>query len=428
VSLPLILIVDDHPEHLTALGELLAPGHRVRAAASGIKALKLACLAPLPDLILLDVLMPDMDGYEVLAELRARPQTVDVPVIFLCERDGVFDVERGLMLGASDYVSKPVRPAVLLARVRAQIALRQARQALQHLSAPAAGSAAAVAVADPSGFAGSTGSAGSAGQGRHAAAGLAELTDAGHWSAELALALATLAEQREPGARQRGARVRALVAVLLAELRRSGPESHRLAPQQSEALLAGVPLHELGKLALSDGLLQRPDALDAPQWAQMRDHARQGASVIDQALQRVAQDGPVARMLRQASAIALHHHERWDGLGYPDGLTAQAIPLGARLTAVAATLDALTRPRVFRDPVPAQQALDIVVAETGRQFDPSIIDALQRVAPQICACLQTLDLLEPSDAADVPDAPDDRGPAQAAGDPGEPRESGGAGR
>ena len=131
MSLPLVLIVDDNPQNLTVIGELLQPQHAVRVANSGRRALQLARLAPQPDLILLDVMMPEMDGYEVLCALRAASDTAAIPVVFLTALNGSDDEERGLKLGAADYITKPIRPQVLLARVRAQLAQKQTRDAVQ---------------------------------------------------------------------------------------------------------------------------------------------------------------------------------------------------------------------------------------------------------------------------------------------------------
>jgi len=131
VSLPLVLIVDDNPENLTVIGELLQPMHAVRAANSGRRALQLARLTPQPDLILLDVMMPEMDGYEVLRALRASAETASIPVVFLTALNGSEDEERGLMLGAADYITKPIRPQVLLARVHVQLVQKQARDGMQ---------------------------------------------------------------------------------------------------------------------------------------------------------------------------------------------------------------------------------------------------------------------------------------------------------
>lgn len=130
MSQPLVLIVDDNPENLTVIGELLQPHHGVRAANSGRRALQLARLLPRPDLILLDVMMPEMDGHEVLRTLRQAPETADIPVVFLTALNGSDDEERGLMLGAVDYITKPIRPPVLLARVRTHLALKLARDRL----------------------------------------------------------------------------------------------------------------------------------------------------------------------------------------------------------------------------------------------------------------------------------------------------------
>ena len=127
---PTILIVDDTPENLTVLGELLQPTYRVRAANSGRRALQIALTSPTPDLILLDVMMPDMDGYDVLAELRAAPATQKIPVIFVTAMDSTDDEEHGLYQGAVDYITKPIRPSIVLARIRTQLELKQARDIL----------------------------------------------------------------------------------------------------------------------------------------------------------------------------------------------------------------------------------------------------------------------------------------------------------
>ena len=129
-SQPTILIVDDTPENLTVLGELLQPTYRVRAANSGRRALQIALALPTPDLILLDVMMPEMDGYDVLAELRTSPATRNIPVIFVTAMDGTDDEERGLERGAVDYITKPIRPSIVLARIRTQLELKQARDIL----------------------------------------------------------------------------------------------------------------------------------------------------------------------------------------------------------------------------------------------------------------------------------------------------------
>ncbi len=131
MPLPLVLIVDDNPENLTIIGELLQPQHAVRVANSGIKALRLARLLPQPDLILLDVMMPEMDGYQVLRQLREQPETADIPVILLTALNSPDDEERGLLQGAMDYITKPIRPPILLARVRTQLALRQSNELLR---------------------------------------------------------------------------------------------------------------------------------------------------------------------------------------------------------------------------------------------------------------------------------------------------------
>jgi putative two-component system response regulator len=342
VTRPLILIVDDNPENLTVIGELLQPRHAVRAANSGARALVLAAMAPQPELILLDVMMPAMDGYEVLERLRADPLTAEIPVMFLTALDDQADEERGLKLGAVDYVTKPIHPPILLARVNTQLELKQARNLMRDRNA---------------------------------------------WlEAEVALrmrenqlvqdvsihALARLAEIRDPETGNHILRTQGYVRALARRLQHHPRFAETLNEHTIELLAKSAPLHDIGKVGIPDHILLKPGRLDADEWALMQTHASLGAEAIEHAETDVAR--PV-EFLTLAKQIARSHHERWDGKGYPDGLAGDDIPVAARLMALADVFDALISRRVYKPPFPHDQAYQMIVKERGLHFDPDVVQA-----------------------------------------------------
>ena len=342
VTLPLVLIVDDNPENLTVIGELLQPEHAVRAANSGLRALRLARLEPRPDLILLDVMMPEMDGYEVLQLLRAQPETAHIPVIFLTALNGSEDEERGLVKGAMDYITKPIRPPILLARVRAQLELKQARDLMrdrnQWLEAEV----------------------------NRRMAENQRIQDV------TIHALARLAETRDNETGNHILRTQEYVRALARRLQLNPRFANRIDDHLVALLAKSAPLHDIGKVGIPDRILLKPGRLDADEWAIMKTHAQLGADALEHAERDVAH--PV-EFLQCAKLIARSHHERWDGHGYPDGLAGEAIPLPARLMALADVYDALISRRVYKPPFPHEQAFAMIVAERGRHFDPDVVDA-----------------------------------------------------
>ncbi|MDZ5458590.1 response regulator [Azohydromonas lata] len=336
-----VLIVDDNPENLTVLGELLCGPYRVRAANSGARALRLAAQPPVADLVLLDIMMPEMNGYEVLQRLRQEPATRDVPVIFITAMDAVEDEQRGLTLGAVDYITKPLHPAIVLARVQTHLELKRARDLLR----------------------------------RDNALLEAEISRRMHENQVVQdvtiRALARLAETRDNDTGNHILRTQEYVLALA----RRAAALPRLAAQLGEhaiALIAkSAPLHDIGKVGIPDHILLKPGPLTAEEWAVMKTHAALGAAAIDRAVDDLHE--PV-EFLAYARQIALHHHERWDGSGYPEGLAGDAIPLAARLMALADVFDALISRRVYKAPMPAERVRDILAAERGRHFDPDLLD------------------------------------------------------
>lgn len=351
-SVATLLVVDDTPENLTVLAELLAPTYRVLVANSGPRALRLAQSEPRPDLILLDVMMPDMDGYGVLARLKENPATADVPVIFVTAMTAMEEEQRGFDLGAVDYITKPIRPPIVLARVRAQLELKEARDWLKNKNE--------VLEAE-------------------VAARLGEILLIQDVSIH---ALARLAETRDPETGNHIHRTQSYVQVLATHLRPHPRFSTLLSADYIDQLAKSAPLHDIGKVGIPDHILLKPGKLTAAEWAIMKTHARLGSEAIEQAERDAVQ--PVV-FLAIAKEIAHWHHEKWDGSGYPDGLAGDAIPVPARLMALADVFDALISRRVYKPPMPYEQAREIIVGDRGRHFDPDVVDAFLAVYDEFVA-------------------------------------------
>ncbi len=346
MSQPQILIVDDNAENLSVLGELLHGPYRVRAANSGERALALARQQPRPDLILLDVMMPGMSGHEVLTRLREHDATRDVPVIFVTALNALEDEEHGLALGAVDYITKPLRPAIVLARVRAHLELKQARDWLRDQNA-------------------------------FLEAEVARRLGENLLIQEVSIhSLARLAETRDPETGNHLRRTQEYVRTLARQLQPHPRFAAFLSDRNIDLVARSAPLHDIGKVGIPDHILLKPGKLTPEEWEIMKTHAQLGSEAIEQA-ERDA-ERPV-EFLALAKEITRWHHEKWDGSGYPDGLAGDAIPVSARLMALADVFDALICRRVYKPSMPFAQARDIIVAERGRHFDPDMVDAFLAV-------------------------------------------------
>ncbi len=344
VEISTILVVDDLPENIDLLAEILLPYYRVRVANGGARALEAAKSDPRPDLILLDVMMPEMDGHEVLRLLRSDTRTSNIPVIFVTALDSDVEEASGLDLGAADYISKPVRPPVVLARVRTQIELARAREMLR-----AENASLDVEVR------------------RRMRQNLVVQDVAMR-------ALASLAEARDPDTGRHIMRTQLYVKILAEELATYSRFQGYLTPERIELFVKAAPLHDIGKVGIPDDILHKPAKLTPQEWDVMKTHSRIGADAIRRALaEQSNKDG--LEFLEVAAQIADAHHEKWDGSGYPEGLAGEAIPLSARLMAVADVFDALSSKRVYKESFDFERAVSIVTEGRGRHFDPDLVDA-----------------------------------------------------
>lgn len=303
---PRILIVDDEPANLKVLRQVLQDLYRLTFARSGVAALELLDKEQV-DLILLDIMMPDMTGFEVCEQLKANAETQHVPVIFVTALKETIDEETGLNLGAVDYITKPIVPAIVRARVKTHLSLVQA-EALRETQV------------------------------------------------DLIQRLGRAAEYKD---NETGMHVQ-----------RMSRYSHVLAlaagidEETANELMLAAQMHDLGKIAIPDNILLKPGRLDEGEFKKMKAHAQIGADILD---------NPRSQLVALARSIAITHHEKWDGSGYPYGLKGEEIPLEGRIAAIADVFDALTSERPYKQAWSVEQAIALLEDESGKHFDPQLV-------------------------------------------------------
>lgn len=339
---PTVLVVDDTPSNLALMNRLLKDHYNVRIANNGEAGLKLAASGQAPDLILLDVMMPEVDGYEVCRRLKADPTLRDIPVIFLTALSEPGDEEKGLEVGAVDYISKPISPPIVLARVRNHLALKASADFLRDKN-------------------------------KFLEAEVDKRTCEVQAIQDVTiLAMASLAETRDNDTGNHIRRTQFYVKALAEKLKDHPRFSHYLTPHNIDMLYKSAPLHDIGKVGIPDRILLKPGRFDPDEFEIMKTHSVLGRDAIEHAERSL---GTRVEFLTTAKEIALYHHEKWDGTGYPHGLAGDAIPICARLMAVADVYDALICRRIYKEGMPHEKAVEIIRAENGTHFDPDIIDA-----------------------------------------------------
>ncbi|MBC3830257.1 two-component system response regulator [Undibacterium amnicola] len=344
-----ILIVDDTPDNITLLSALLKDKYKIKIATNGLKALHIASIDPSPDLILLDVMMPEMDGYETCRRLKENPQTNQIPVIFLTAKSQVSDEEMGLKLGAVDYISKPVSPPIVLARVATQLNLVRARNLLQDQNKNLEGLV------------------------KDRTRKLAKMQDA------IIMAMASLAETRDNETGNHIRRTQNYVAALARQLKDLPRFSSELTDENIELLYKSAPLHDIGKVGIPDNILLKPGKLTSEEFEVMKLHTNYGRETI-LSVERYL--GESNEFLRFAREITYSHQEKWDGSGYPENLSGDAIPISARLMAVADVYDALISRRVYKPAFTHEEAIDIMRKGRGSHFDPDILDVFLKITDE----------------------------------------------
>jgi len=338
-----ILVVDDTPDNLIMMSELLKDEYKVKVANNGEKALKISQSQTPPDLILLDIMMPVMDGYEVCRQLKANPQTQHIPIIFLTAKTDATDETKGLEIGAIDYITKPINPAILMARVRTHLDIKRVQDFLRN-------------------------------QNSFLEAEIIKRTREITAIQDVTIhAMASLAETRDNETGNHIRRTQNYVRVLAQKLRHHPRFSHFLDDDNIiELLYKSAPLHDIGKVGIPDKILLKPGRFEPEEFEVMKQHPALGRSAILNAEYELGLEVP---FLKYAKEIAYAHQEKWDGSGYPLGLAGDNIPISARLMAVADVYDALISRRVYKEGMSHEQAVQLIIEGRGSHFDPDITDA-----------------------------------------------------
>lgn len=312
----IILAIDDEPNNLNLLLQVMRDKYRLVFANNGAKGLELASRIQ-PDLILLDIMMPGLDGYEVCRRLKADGRVSHIPVIFLTAMTATEDEARGFDAGAVDYVQKPISVPILLRRVATHLSL-------VHLNDVTRARREAVYM----------------------------LGEAGHYNDN-----------------DTGAHIWRMAAYACTLARALGWSQDRI-----DQLELAAPLHDTGKIGVPSAILKAPRALTPDEWVLMKRHTEIGAQILQSG------NGEIFTMARD---VALSHHERWDGGGYPQGLAGEAIPEAARLVAVADVFDALTMQRPYKKPWSLPDTCDYIRAGQGQHFDPKMVLAFEQSLPEL---------------------------------------------
>ena len=315
---PTLLLVDDEPTNLQVLRHTLQTDYRLLFAKLGQTALELVAKEQ-PDLILLDIMMPGLSGYEVCQALKENPATQNIPVIFVTALSEAENEQKGLELGAVDYISKPLNPHIVKARVRTHLSLVRAEEVAQT-------------------------------------------------RLQIIQCLGAAAEYKD---NETGLHVIRMGHVAKVLAKACGYSEH-----DANELFHAAPMHDVGKIGIPDAILQKPGKLTDDEFAVMRQHPIIGARILG--------EHPTG-LLKLAATVALNHHEKWDGSGYPHGLAGEAIPHAARIVALADVFDALINSRPYKAAWPQEKAIEFIQSQSGKHFDPALVEAFMAHLPEIQA-------------------------------------------
>jgi len=324
-----VLVVDDATENIDLLSGILGDDYRIRVATSGEKALKIVYSDEPPDLILLDIMMPGMSGYETCRRIKANPDRRRIPIIFVTAMTSVEDERLGLEIGAVDYLTKPISPPIVQARVRTHLALYDQTRELERM--------------------------------------VRQRTE------ELLLSRRQIIHRLGRAAEYKDNETGNHV-LRMAHYARLIAGVHGLGQAATDMIFNTAPMHDIGKIGIPDAILLKPGKLDAGEWKIMEQHPAMGAEIIG----RHDND-----LLETARIIALTHHERWDGNGYPNRLKGEEIPLAGRIVAIADVFDALISVRSYKPAYTVEESLAMMEAEVGRHFDPELMKAFRQALPDI---------------------------------------------
>ena len=347
-----VLVVDDTPDNLALMSGLLKDLYKVKVANSGEKALRIVRGDRPPDLILLDIMMPGHSGYDVCGELKADPATRDIPIIFLTAMAAPEDEQRGLELGAVDYITKPISPPIVLARVATHLQIKAAADFLKDKNLYLENEV------------------------TRRTRELSAIQDV------TILAMASLAETRDSDTGNHIRRTQFYVKALAERLQDHPRFRHFLDRPTIDLLFKSAPLHDIGKVGIPDRILLKPGRLEPDEYEIMKTHTTLGRDAIQHAEDRL---GMQVDFLSFAKEIAYCHQEKWDGSGYPEGLGGDDIPIPARLMAVADVYDALVSRRIYKEGMSHERAIEILLEGRGTHFDPDMVDAFVAMGVEVQA-------------------------------------------
>jgi putative two-component system response regulator len=316
-----VLVVDDVPDNIDVLVNILSDEYSVKAATDGATAIRIAGSSNPPDLILLDVIMPRMDGFETCRLLKQDPRTKHIPVIFVTAKSDTAHETQGFETGAIDYISKPVSPPIVRARVKTHLALYDQNRELEERVRE-------------------------------------RTTELQETRLEIIRRLGRAAEFKD---NETGLHV-----IRMSSYAREIALEYGVSNEEADLILLTSPMHDIGKIGIPDSILLKPGPLDDEEWKFMRRHPKIGGDIIG--------DHP-SNLLQQAAVCAFTHHEKWDGGGYPRGLSGEEIPLIGRIVAIADVFDALTTERPYKRAWPKERAMKVIEEDAGTHFDPDLVGA-----------------------------------------------------
>ncbi|GMM91008.1 HD-GYP domain-containing protein [Vibrio fortis] len=332
ISKPTVLVIDDTPSNLDVLTGILKDTYQVKVAINGHIGIKIAKTVPQPDLILLDIMMPDIDGFEVCRQLKLQPNTAHIPIIFVTAKIDPEDEVKGLSLGAVDYLTKPITPQIALQRVKTHIALYDQQRALF-----------------------------SQVKEKTREINLGKL--------ETLNILGRAAEFKDNETGMHVMRMSHYCEVLAKAL--------GMTDEDAETLRDAAPMHDIGKIGIPDSVLLKPGKLDADEWITMQKHVEYGVEILGRQSD--------SKLMQMAIQVAQYHHEKWDGTGYPNQISGEEIPLVGRIAAVADVFDALTAERPYKRAWSVDEALNLFKEQKGKHFDPRVVELLFENLPEILA-------------------------------------------
>jgi len=338
-----ILVVDDVDINRVILREILSDSYDIIEAENGMQAIEILFNTDInPEAILLDIMMPGMDGFQVLETLKSDVRTENLPVLFITAADANINESRGLMLGASDYISKPFNPDVVKLRLDNHIQLKRYREDLESMLEEKT----------------------------------AELVSNHERTLET---LATIIEYRSLESGTHIRRSSELTRVLIDAMVKDEQYADHLRRIHYSSIVKAVALHDIGKVGIPDNILLKPGKLTPEEFKVIETHTTIGKEIVETIAKNATDDG---MYLTHCAQICLSHHENWNGTGYPEGLAGDQIPLSARILSVVDVYDALVNKRCYKPAITHEEAMNILIEDSGKKFDPGIIKILIDIQDQ----------------------------------------------